>query len=85
LWFDRLHPKQNRVIRLKSKILAAQNSWAGYAAIFIERLLRTAQQALGSCMYLPENRVENHMYKRCGICFASGAAFEVIVASCFQR
>jgi len=52
------------------------NFWAGYAAGFIETLLRTAQKVLGSCMWLSE--------KWCK--FASGAAFEVmIVAACFKR
>ena len=31
LFFERRYPKQNSVIRLKSKIFAPQKFWAGYA------------------------------------------------------
>jgi len=51
------------------------NFWAGYATGFIERLLRAAQKVLGGRMRLSEKWFK----------FASGAALEVIVASCFKR
>jgi len=49
---------------------------------FIERLLRTAQRVLGSRMWLSEQWLRTTGINVVG--FAGGAAFEVIVSSCFK-
>jgi len=55
--------------------VSTPNFWAEYTIGFIERLLRATQKVLGSHMRLSQKWFQ----------IASGAAFEVIVASCFKR
>jgi len=50
---------------------------------FIERLMKTAQRAHGSRMQLSEQWLRTTGINT--VEFASGAAFEVIVASCFKQ
>ena len=57
------------------------NFWAGYATGFIERLLRAAQKVLGCRMQLFENWLRTTGIN--DVEYASSAAFQVIVGSCF--
>jgi len=59
----------------KIVLTVSPNFWAGYTIGFIKRLLGAAQKVLGGRMRLSEKWFQSD----------SGAAFEVIVASCWKR
>jgi len=53
LRFERRYPKENSVFN-QNQTFPPLNFWAGYAAGFIEILLRAAQKVFGSRMQLSE-------------------------------